>query len=287
MKNIYLIHLILISIIFVNVSCMRETGEIKSVNGIIYYSNGKNFIFKDLRTEESKKVVDFRKAEIDYQYPMWFKKEQNFGFFRMTENEGYVCFYDTNGKFIKKISGFHGSYPSLSPDENQVAYYRHKSLLVVKNIKDDSEKIFKDFYDYAFPICIDNNELVYIDTSMSMQLLNLKSGEEKSLGNNKLIPLIKYSEDSVLCVGHGSKKLYLFNVNTGEDKEIYAFERCLWGYRVILSPDKDFIVVSELRPGVLNALSEQSDINIISLKDGSKRLIQKSAILDGGFWFEE
>lgn len=289
MKNIYLACVILIATIFINVSCARETGEMKNMKGVVYYSDGGSFISKNLKTGELKEIINVDKEEIDSRHLLYLHRKNLFGFFKMTEREGYVCLYDKNGEFAQKFSGFDGSYPSLSQGEEKIAYYRHKNLLVVKNIKDGSEKIFKGFYDYAPPVWIDNNRLVYIDASLSMKLLDLESREKKDLGNNKLVPLIKYSEESVLCVAHGSKKLYLFNIKTGEGEEIYEFARCLWGYALILSPDKNFIVVSELRPspGILDALSEKSDINIISLKDGSKRLIQKSAILDGGFWFEE
>lgn len=105
-----------------------------------------------------------------------------------------------------------GKMPSLCPNGEFVAFYRHPNQLWIFEVKTkDSKLLISDIIDIQPAVWISNRHLLYTNTKRNMLILDIISGNITNTGHQDIIPsVLSPSGTHILCGNYNGDKIFLY-----------------------------------------------------------------------------
>ena len=177
-------------------------------------------------------------------------------------------------------------HPSLSPDNNIMAFYRHPNQLWIQRIGEINErKVVSDIVNYQPCVWVSNTHLLYVNLSNDMVLLDLAKSEKKKTGFNSIVPgALSPNGKKVLCGSSDGKKIYYYSPISNELKLIKENKFRSIGTSFIWLPDgTGFFFTMQTWFNILR-FNESRNLFLYTLSDQKETfLVEKIALFGGAF----
>jgi hypothetical protein len=188
-----------------------------------------------------------------------------------------------NNKLEKLIDN--ADFPALSPDNNQLAFYRHPNQLWIKNLDSTevkAKKIIDDMANFQPCVWFSNNQLIYINLTKKLVIFNLLSGMRQETGYDDIIPgSLSPEGDVILCGATDGKKIFLYFPLSNQVKLIKENKfRSLGTSFIWLSDGNHFLFTMQPWSRILT-LDESHDLFLSTLNGKETHLKDKIALFGG------
>lgn len=175
--------------------------------------------------------------------------------------------------------------PSLSPDNNYLAFYRHPNQLWIKSLKSKKVKmVLADFDNYRPCVWGSDNQLLYNNLNDELVLYNLLSNEKRKSGYVNVVPgALSPDRGKILCGSSDGKKIYLYILSSKELRLIKKNEYRSIGTDYIWLPDESGFVFAKQTWQNLLMINESRDLFLYKFSGKETRLWKKIALFGGAF----
>jgi hypothetical protein len=177
-------------------------------------------------------------------------------------------------------------HPSLSPDNNLMAFYRHPNQLWIQRLEEINErKVASDIANYQPCVWVSNTRLLYVNISNNLILLDLAKGEKQKTGFNSIVPgALSPNGKKVLCGSSDGKKIYYYSPFSNELKLIKENKFRSIGTSFIWLPDGTGFFFTMQKWSNILSFNESRDLFVYTLSDQKETfLVEKIALFGGVF----
>lgn len=175
-------------------------------------------------------------------------------------------------------------HPSLAPDNNTMAFYRHPNQLWLHNLTETNEKkIVSDIANYQPCVWVSNTHLLYIDLSKDLVLFDTTKGEKQKTGYKSVVPgTLSPDGKKVLCGSSDGKKIYIYSQPSNELKLIKENKVQSVGTSFIWLPDgTGFLFTMQTWSNILK-LNESRDLFLCVISENDEYFLFPKIALFGG-----
>ena len=177
-------------------------------------------------------------------------------------------------------------HPSLSPDNNLMAFYRHPNQLWIQRLEGMSEKkVVSDIVNYQPCVWVSNTHLLYANLANNLVLLDLNKGKKQETGYNRIVPgALSPDGKKVLCGSSDGKKIYFYSPVSNELTLIKENKFRSIGTSFLWLPDGDgFLFTMQTWSNILR-FNESRDLFLYEFSEQKETfLLGKTALFGGTF----
>lgn len=178
-------------------------------------------------------------------------------------------------------------YPSLSPNNNLLAFYRHPNQLWIYSLKNMSaQKAAIDFAKYQPCVWVSSTQLIYIDSNNELIMFDVPKGEKHKTGYSGIVPgALSPDGKKVLCGSSDGKKIYFYFPLSNKIEPIKENRFRSMGTSFIWLPDgSGFLFTMQPWSNFLR-LNESRDLFLYMLSEREETLLLGKTALFGGAFF--
>jgi hypothetical protein len=175
-------------------------------------------------------------------------------------------------------------YPSLSPNNNLLAFYRHPNQLWIQSLKNmNAQKAASDIASYQPCVWVSNTHLLYIDSNNELVLFDVPKGEKQKTRYSGIVPgALSPDGKKVLCGSSDGKKIYFYFPLSNKIEPIKESKFRSMGTSFIWLPDgSGFLFTMQTWSNILR-LNESRDLFLYMVNEREETLLLSKAALFGG-----
>lgn len=175
-------------------------------------------------------------------------------------------------------------YPSLSPSNNLLAFYRHPNQLWIQNLENmNAQKAVSDIVNYQPCVWVSNTHLLYIDLDNELISLDVPKGERQKTGYSAIVPgALSPDGKRVLCGSSDGMKIYFYFPLSNKIELIKESKFRSMGTSFIWLPDgSGFLFTMQTWSNILR-LNESRDLFLYMLSEKEETLLLGKIALFGG-----
>jgi hypothetical protein len=177
-------------------------------------------------------------------------------------------------------------FPSLSPNNNILAFYRHPNQLWIQILKNmNPQKVAIDFANYQPCVWVSNTHLLYIDSNNQLVMFDVSKGEKQKTGYSGIIPgALSPDGKKVLCGSTDGMKIYFYFPLSNNIKPIKESKFRSMGTSFIWLPDGSGFLFTRQTWSNIVRFNESRDLFLYILNGRDETLLlEKTALFGGAF----
>lgn len=193
-----------------------------------------------------------------------------------------ICLLSLDQEPIKLI--VNARHPSISPDNNTMAFYRHPNQLWIQRLeKMNGKKVVSDIVNYQPCVWVSNTHLLYANLSNNLVSLDLNKGKKQETGYSHIVPgALSPDGKKVLCGSSDGKKIYFYSPVSNELTLIKENKFRSIGTSFIWLPDGDgFLFTMQTWSNILR-FNESRDLFLYEFSEQKETLLLDKTALFGG-----
>ena len=175
-------------------------------------------------------------------------------------------------------------YPSLSPDNKFLAFYRHPNQLWIYGFGDmKSQRTVGDIINYQPCVWVSNTHLLYIDLNNELVLLDVTKDEKQKTALKGIVPgVLSPDGKKVLCGSSDGLKIYFYYPSSNKLELIKKSKfRSIGTSFVWLSESDGFLFTMQTWSNILR-FNESCDLFLYDISDKEETLLLDKIALFGG-----